>query len=312
MIWVRRTFRFLRRILGNFSRNNGLLLAGALGYNTLLSMVPLFALILITLSAVFDEAQLLATIDAQAQAIFPGRAEDMTEAFAAFLDQKEVVGTVGLGAMLLFSSLAFRMLEGAMATVFRHDRRSHSSHSRRWWISAILPLGYVSVMTLAILVLNAIMVAVDAMPSTGIVLFGHHLGGSELSVPLVKLLGFVALVLFLSSFYWVLPHVNVKPRRALTGGAVAAVLWEATRSVLAWYFTNLSLVEVIYGSLATVVVLLLSLEVAAVIVLLGAEVIAELERNDLVDRAWYEVPGPGESHVAMSLPDDPPPPRDRS
>jgi len=296
--WARRMFRFLRRILSNFRRNNGLLLAGALGYNSLLSMVPLIALILVVLSTVFDEQQLMTTLGAQAQTILPGRAEDLTTAFEAFLGQKEVVGTVGLGAMLVFSSLAFRMLEDAMATVFRRDR---PSDSRRWWVSAILPLGYVSLMTAVIFVLTGLMVALDTLPQAGIMLFGHQLGGPEISIPLIKLLGFVGLVLLLTSFYWVLPVVNVKLRRAFVGGIVAAVLWEAARSALAWYFANLSLVEVIYGSLATVVVLLLGLEVAAVIVLIGAEVIAELERNDLVGLPWYDVPEPGESHASMDL-----------
>ena len=162
MTWVRRLLRFLRRILGNFRRNNGLLLAGALGYNALLSMVPLIALILVVLSAVFDEAQLMATLSAQAQTILPGRAGDLTTAFEAFLDQKQVVGTVGVGAMLVFSSLAFRMLEDAMAAVFRRDR---PSSSRSWWVSAILPLGYVSVMTAVIFVLTGLMVALDTLPS---------------------------------------------------------------------------------------------------------------------------------------------------
>jgi YihY family inner membrane protein len=298
MTWASRLFRFLRRILANFRRNNGLLLAGALGYNALLSMVPLVALILVVLSAVFDEAQLMATLSAQAQAILPGRAGDLTGAFEAFLEQKEVVGTVGVGAMLVFSSLAFRMLEDAMATVFRRDR---PSDSRRWWISAILPLGYVSLMTAVIFVLTGLMVALDTLPSGGVELFGRRVGGPEISVPVVKLLGFAGLVLLLTSFYWVLPVVNVKLRRAFVGGAVAATLWEAARSILAWYFANLSLVEVIYGSLATVVVLLLGLEVAAIIVLIGAEVIAELERNDLVGLPWYDVPAPGESHASMEL-----------
>ena len=300
MSWLGRLFRFLRRILGNFRRNNGLLLAGALGYNALLSMVPLIALILVVLSTVFDEQQLMTTLAAQAQTILPGRAEDLTTAFEAFLDQKQVVGTVGLGAMLIFSSLAFRMLEDAMATVFRRDR---PTDHRRWWVSAVLPLGYVSVMTAVIFVLTGLMVALDTLPRAGIMLFGHQIGGPEISIPLIKLLGFAGLVLLLTSFYWVLPVVNVKLRRAFVGGMVAAVLWEAARSALAWYFANLSLVEVIYGSLATVVVLLLGLEVAAIIVLIGAEVIAELERNDLVGLPWYDVPKPGESHASLELRD---------
>ncbi len=301
MTWVWRMLRFLRRILGNFRRNNGLLLAGALGYNALLSMVPLVALILVMLSAVFDEAQLMTALAAQSQTILPGSGDDLTSALDAFLEQREVVGTVGVLAMLVFSTLAFRMLEDAMATVFRRDR---PSHTRRWWISAILPLGYVSVMTAVIFLLTGLMVVLDTLPTSGIVIFGARIGGPELSIPLVKLLGFGMLVLVLSSFYWVLPVVNVKLRRAFVGGAVAATLWEATRSLLAWYFANLSLVEVIYGSLATVVVFLLGLEVAAIIVLIGAEVIAELERNDLVGKAWYDVPRPGESYASMRL--DPP------
>ncbi len=49
--------------------------------------------------------------------------------------------------------------------------------------------------------------------------------------------------------------------------------------VLVWYYSVLSLVNLIYGSIATVVVALLSVEAVALILLLGAQVIAELERK---------------------------------
>jgi uncharacterized BrkB/YihY/UPF0761 family membrane protein len=48
--------------------------------------------------------------------------------------------------------------------------------------------------------------------------------------------------------------------------------------VLVWYLGTLSQVTVVYGSLATAVVVLLSLEIAATLLLLGAQVIAEYER----------------------------------
>jgi membrane protein len=59
----------------------------------------------------------------------------------------------------------------------------------------------------------------------------------------------------------------------------ATVLWEIVRHILVWYFANLSMVNVVYGSLATTIIVLLTLEVAALILLLGAQVIAELERT---------------------------------
>jgi uncharacterized BrkB/YihY/UPF0761 family membrane protein len=49
--------------------------------------------------------------------------------------------------------------------------------------------------------------------------------------------------------------------------------------VLVWYYSVLSKVHLIYGSLAAPVVALLTIEAAAVILLLGAQVIAELERE---------------------------------
>ena len=53
---------------------------------------------------------------------------------------------------------------------------------------------------------------------------------------------------------------------------------EATRHVLVWYFSTISVVGVVYGSLATTVIGLLSLEIASIFLLLGAQVIAEYER----------------------------------
>ena len=68
-------------------------------------------------------------------------------------------------------------------------------------------------------------------------------------------------------------------RRLRGGGLSATVLWEITRRVLIWYYSTLSLVNLIYGSFAAAVVTLLSIEVAAVILLFCAQVIAELDRG---------------------------------
>ncbi len=68
---------------------------------------------------------------------------------------------------------------------------------------------------------------------------------------------------------------------ALIGGATAALLWEVVRFALRWYFGRLSQVSVVYGSLTTAIVVLISLEVAAALLLLGAQVIAEYERIEV-------------------------------
>jgi len=90
----------------------------------------------------------------------------------------------------------------------------------------------------------------------------------------------------LTSIYLVMPVGRIKLSHAIIGGVTAAVLWEITRHILVWYLRTLSQVNVVYGSLTTAIVVLLSLELAATLLLFGAQVIAEYER---VARAPVEV-----------------------
>ena len=75
-----------------------------------------------------------------------------------------------------------------------------------------------------------------------------------------------------------MPAGRLAWRHALIGGITAAVLWEITRHLLIWYFATLSQVNIVYGSLTTAIVVLLSLELAATLLLFGAQVISEYER----------------------------------
>jgi uncharacterized BrkB/YihY/UPF0761 family membrane protein len=68
---------------------------------------------------------------------------------------------------------------------------------------------------------------------------------------------------------------------ALIGAVSAALLWEVSRHLLVWYFGRLSQIGTVYGSMTTAIAVLLSLEIAATLLLLGAQVIAEFEHLGL-------------------------------
>jgi YihY family inner membrane protein len=95
---------------------------------------------------------------------------------------------------------------------------------------------------------------------------------------LLYLLGFAGEVLVLASVYMIMPVGRLSWRHALIGAVTAALLWELSRHALLWYFNTLSQISTVYGSLTTAIAVLLSLEVAAALLLLGAQVIAEYER----------------------------------
>ena len=82
----------------------------------------------------------------------------------------------------------------------------------------------------------------------------------------------------LASIYFVMPVGRPSWRHALIGGVSATILWEISRHALVWYIATLSQVRTVYGSLTTAIIVLLSLEIAAIVLLFGAQVIAEYER----------------------------------
>src|SRR5205823_9022097 len=62
---------FVRRVLTGFRKSHGFLLASAVAYNALLSIVPLFAVLLALLSGLVDEQLLQRTISRWVEQLLP-------------------------------------------------------------------------------------------------------------------------------------------------------------------------------------------------------------------------------------------------
>jgi len=271
---------FALQVIKAFRANQGLLLAGAVAYYTLLSIVPLLILVVIALSHVIDQAVLLETLRRALEWVVPGQSNAVVQELAAFLAHRDVLGWVLLGTMLVFSSLAFTVLENAMSVIFLHRvvvRRRH------FIVSALLPLGYVVFIGIGLFVGTVVLAVASAVGEENVVVLGHNWSLGPTSRLALSIGGVAAEIVFLSSLYFFMPVGRLPVRHALIGGTTAALLWEIIRHGLTWYFGTLSQVNVVYGSLTTAIVALLSLEIAATLLLLGAQVIAEYERIGTVD-----------------------------
>jgi membrane protein len=266
---------FILQTLKGFRANQGLLLAGAVAYYSLLSIVPLLILAVIALSHIIDQADLLQSLGRYLEWLVPGQSKPIIAELARFLLHRDLIGWVLLATMLFFSSLAFTVLENAMSVIFTHRvviRR------RRYLVSAILPYCYIFSLGLGLLLVTLVSGSLQALGEESIEFLGRSWSMGGISGVLLYLLGLTGEIFVLSSIYLVMPVGRLAFSHALIGGITAALLWELARHVLIWYFATLSQVNVVYGSLTTAIAVMLSLEIGATFLLFGAQVISEYER----------------------------------
>src|SRR6478672_2873663 len=222
---------FALAVIKQFRANQGVLLAGAVAYYTLLSLVPLLILILMALSHIVPEDRLLLTLSEYLEFVVPGQSAALVEEVRTFLAQKQVVGGFLFVTMLFFSALAFAILENAMSVIFFHRVKIKRRH---FLVSAVMRYLFI--------------------------------------------VGVTGEIFLLTAIYFVMPVGRLSLRHALIGGVTATLLWEMMRHILAWYYTTMSQIQLVYGSLTTAIAVLLSVEIGALVLLVGAQVIAEYER----------------------------------
>lgn len=256
-------------------RNQVFLMAGAIAYNALLSLVPFFALILLTISSFMDARGLLETLHETIEVMIPGQSEVIIGQVQVVLTGRDGLGWVAFALLVFFSASAFLVLEDALERIFEHRKAIKRRHLL---VSVIIPYLYMLVVgagLIGLTLVGGVITGFEAqLPET--------VWGVEFRDPFSTTLGFVATfllqVVLLTSFYLVMPVGRISFPAALAGGFFAATLWDMIRRVLSWYLSSISAVDVVYGSLGAVIIALILLEVGAVILLAGAQVIAEYER----------------------------------
>jgi len=223
--------QFLLGSLRSFRANQGILLAGAVAYYALLSIVPLLILTVIVLSHIVDQHELVQTISRYLGWLMPGQSEAIVAELRNFLEHRDVIGWILLVSMLFFSSLAFTVLENAMSVVFYHRVAIRRRH---FLVSALMPYGYILLLGFGLLLITLVAGSLQAIGAEYVQFLGYTWSLDGLSGTLLYLLGFAGEVFVLTSIYLVMPVGRLSIQHALFGAVTAAVLWEISRHILVW------------------------------------------------------------------------------
>jgi membrane protein len=143
---------------------------------------------------------------------------------------------------------------------------------------------------------TVLLVLVAAAISISIVLTGPlaqkvgdvvGLGDTAVSVWSIAKWPVIAIVVsqLIAFLYWVAPNVRQPGYRWISpGGLFAVVLWVIASAAFAFYVSNFGSYNKTYGSLAAVIIFLMWLWITNVVILLGAEMNAEIERGRQIEQ----------------------------
>ncbi|HEV8411533.1 MAG TPA: YihY/virulence factor BrkB family protein [Gemmatimonadaceae bacterium] len=265
MVILKNPGAFVMRVLKSFKANQGLLLAGAVAYYTLLSLIPLLLLLVVVLSHVIEPVRMLTTLNEYVDFVAPGAGSAIVTNLRMVLANRDVIGVAVTVTMVISSALAFTVLENAMSVIFFHRVKVKR---RRFIISALMPYTFILCLGIGFLIMTIVAGKLAVLATHNLLLSDY----------LLYLMGVGGEVLMLTAIYHVMPVGRLSWRHALVGGATATVLWEIMRHLLLWYYGSISRMQFVYGSFTAAVALLVSVEIAAILLLLGAQVIAEYER----------------------------------
>ena len=199
---LQRPGAFALRVLRGFRANQGFLLASAVAFNTLLSILPLMIVILLVLARFVDEAALLFTLSRYIEIVVPSQSDAIMRELSKFLQHRQGIGWVLALTLLFFSSLAFSVLESAMSVIFYHRvavRRRHLI------VSVLLPFAYLLFLAMGLLIVTGVTGPLLAMGHESFAFLGEAHSLDRVSAFLLYLVGVAGEILMLTSFYLFMP-----------------------------------------------------------------------------------------------------------
>jgi membrane protein len=275
----------LKRTVTEFKDDNLTDWAAALTYYGVLAIFPAL-IVLVSVLGLIGESATQPLIDNLGK-VAPGPAKEIfTSAIENLQGSKGAAGIffiVGLAGALWAAS-------GYVAAFMRASNSIYDIEEGRPIWKTLPTRVVLTVVLLALLAISAIAVTLTGGLAKQV---GGVIGLSDTAITVWNIAKWPVLLLVVSFMfallYWAAPNVkHPKFRWVSPGGVLAVVGWVIASLAFAFYVANFGSYNKTYGALAAPIVFLVWLWISNIMVLLGAEFNAELERGRAIEAGHPE------------------------
>ncbi|MBP1684741.1 MAG: ribonuclease BN-like protein [Deltaproteobacteria bacterium] len=261
-----RAWRFSQALAARFFADRCLLHAAALTYSTLLSLVPLLALMFAVLKGLGVQARLEPILLSRLSL-----SRDVTDQILTYIDRTNVGGLGVIGALALLWAL-WSLLSGIEDSFNYIWRVTHGRTLLRQLSD------YASTVLLTPFLLLAATVLTSSLQVHALLDWFVHTGyGGSAVLLLLRLTPFVINTIALAILYAIMPNRRPHVRSLLVGACVAGCVWQLVQWTYVEFQIGVAQYNAIYGALAQLPLTLVWLSVSWTVVLAGAELAALYE-----------------------------------
>lgn len=288
----------LRHSVLRFIEMRGTEAAASLAYYALFSFFPLILLLAALLGFVVKSELAYYQVFAITRDILPFAGDIVAQNLREILNQRGTIGLIGFLALLWSASGFFNTLARSINLAWPKVKLRSMLHNR------LIAIGMMAVLFFLLLLSLISSMLVSLVPFL-LPLFGANGTLQKSREWILFLRGVSALItylLFVALYRWV-PNKDVRWRPVLIGALVVTLVWELAKQLFNLYANSgLAQYQFIYGSLGTLIALLVWIYFSSLIALLGAYLVASLDlRADQKQSAYVNNEQRGESELPKGI-----------
>ncbi len=247
--------------------------AAAISWNFVFSLFP-FILFMLSVLPFLPHYEKLQTyiFEVLIPNAFPGRIESDV---IFYIQENIIPNTSGIGNITLILALIFAT-NGTFALIDGFNENSDVKHNdvKEFIVAFFITIGFISIILLSIFGIYYSEVVLKLFtPSYDISWFVKNLS---------KIIGFISFPLFyfilLSLFYWLGTVKLTRFRQAIPGATLTTVLFVITTYFFAIYARDFARYNVLYGSIGTMILLMVWVNVNVYLLLFGNELNLAIRR----------------------------------
>lgn len=239
-------------------------LAAAIAFWAFFSIFPLLIGILALAGYFLRSAELQARIFEIVIEMFPGSASLIQDNLDAVVEYRGTMSLVGIGGLLWTASKGFGAITRAVNRAIGAQRTHHFLLSKVRYFSMAVAVSVMAIVSIGITLVLEIVIETPLVARLGI-------DGLEISRLKSWGLSFLLIFLTFGLIYKLAPYVETRWRDVVRGALLAAVLFELLKAAFVLYLDRVAHFEAVYGSLSSIIVMLLWLYLSALILVFGAE-----------------------------------------